>query len=387
MGIGVLISMMVVALTDGIYSQMRDIVVTRTLGHVQIHHEDYPGRRGMYDVVDDAAALVSELEALPSTRAVATRMYGNALLGGKDQTTGAQLIGVEPEREASIRQMDDKVVEGSFLPDVPEGGVLLGVDLAEKLEVGIGDSVVAVTQAADGSLGNELYEVQGFVRLGVPMLDRSTAFLHIDDLATLLTLDGAVHELTVLGETDDDASIGVLAGEVKGAVGERALMVRTWDEVDPATASMFGLQTISNVISVMFFFSVAAAGVVNTLLMSVFERTRELGMMRALGVRPRELVILVIFESLFIALIATAGGVFFGLLGDLWLVTQGLDLSVDGQGISNGTMTFDPVVYGKISVASIVLPVAGVLFCSIAASIWPAWRASRLEPVEAMREG
>jgi ABC-type lipoprotein release transport system permease subunit len=385
MGLGVMLSMVMMTLTDGLYSQMRDVIVTRTLGHVQVHHPDYPGRRGMYDTIEDASTVVDALRELDESVAVTTRLYGNALLGGEERTEGVQLIGIEPAGEIGMRKLDTKVLQGAFLGAEPGNGILLGVDLADKLEADIGDTVVAVTQAADGSMGNELYEVRGVLRVGSPMLDRSGAFLHVEDLANLLALQGSVHEITVVGADDSNPSVATLASAVGGALADTELLVRPWQEVDPASAGIFGLQSVSNAVTMFFFLAVAATGVINTLLMSVFERTRELGVLRALGVRPRELVALVVFESVFIGFLATAGGMLLGLAASGWLIVQGLDLSVDGEGISSGAVTFDPVIYGELNVATVVGPVVGVFVMAVLASLWPAWRAASLQPVEAMR--
>ncbi len=385
MGIGVCLCMNMLALTDGMYAQMRDILVTRTLGHVQIHHPDYPGVRSLHDTLPDLPALTAQLDALPSVAGVSVRLYGNGLVGGADTTTGAMLVGIDPRREADMRRLDTKIRQGRYLPETPEGGILIGVDLADKLEVELGESIVVVTQAADGSLGNELYEVLGTFAVGSPMLDRGGAFLHINDLAELLVLPDQAHELTLVGHDDDDASIAAMRAEAVAALADDEVVVRTWDEVDPASAAMFGMQAASNFVLTFIFLGIAAIGVVNTLLMSVMERTREFGVMRALGVRPGELIQLVVMESLVIAVFATLAGVTLGALGDIWLVTQGLDLRVQGVAYTMGNMTFEPIIYGEVNATNVLVPVVGVFICSVLASLWPAWRAARLRPVDALR--
>jgi putative ABC transport system permease protein len=143
---------------------------------------------------------------------------------------------------------------------------------------------------------------------------------------------------------------------------------------------------VSMIIFVGLFMGVAATGVVNTLLMSVFERTREFGVLRALGFRPASLMVLVVVESLWIGALGVLGGGIVGGLGDLWVVTQGIDLSVNGEGMRGANVQFDPILYGRVTWQTIVYPVVGVLVFSVLAAIWPAWRVGRLQPIDAIRD-
>lgn len=386
MGIAVAFLMVVLALTEGMYGQMRDVLVTRNLGHVQVHPEAWPGRRQLHDAFEDVDALVADLEERPGVRAVAARLYGNALLGSAARTDGAQLVGVDPAREDAQRALSEDVVAGGWLPASAEGAVVLGADLADRLSVAVGDELVAVTQAADGSLGNELFTVTGVVRTGSPSVDRAGAFLHRADLSRLLALDDRAHELVVLGTDDGHDTVKALAAALRPVLDGRAALVRTWWEVDPGLFQLFQMQGVSTWILIGFFFGVSAIGVINTLLMSVFERTRELGVMRAIGMRPRQLVALVVLESTMLAVLAVVGGAALGVVGDVLLVTQGIDFTVGGQGYEMGDMTFDPIIKGRVTLASVWQPVVGVLLFSLLAAVWPALRASRLKPIDAIRE-
>lgn len=382
LAMAVSMSMMMLCLTAGSQAQMREVLVTGTLGHVQVVDPDWPGRRPMDQAVSDVDALVGRLAALPGVTGVAARVYGPALLGGDERTTGVQIIGLVPEREAEFRPFLRQMVAGRWL-DGP-GQVVLGEALADSLAVKPGDQVVAVTQSADGSMGNALYEVAGTIRTGSPMVDRSGAMLPLADAQALLALDGRAHEITVLGASDEDETVDALKAAVLPAAPD--LLVRTWYEVDPGTASLFGIQSIALSIFVSLFMAIAAVGVVNTLLMSVLERTRELGVLRALGVRPGMLVSLVTSEAMMIAALSVLGGGLVGLLVDAWLVLEGIDLTVGGKGMQSATVQFEAVLYGQFTAWGILFPIAAVFFFTLLASLWPAWRVARLEPLDAIRD-
>ncbi len=383
MAVAVGMCMAMIAFTDGTYSKLFDVMVEQQLGHLQVHHPEYPSGRKLYDTVPEAGATLDRIEAVPTVVAAAAQLNGFALIGGESESAGGQLVGVEPSRERVVTRADERIVEGRFLADDPAQEIVLGVGLAEEIEVGLGDSVVAVTQAADGSLGNALYEVVGLFKTGNSALDKSGSMMHLADLQDLLVLDDQVHKITVLGQDPD--ALTELKNAVVTAVPESA-EVQTWREASPQTVQMMSMQSFSSGIVLAIVFAVASFGVLNTMMMSVFERTRELGVLKAIGMRPGRLVQLVVVESVFLAGLAGAIGLVLGGLADLWLVTKGFDMSAGNpDGLSFNGVTLDPILYGEVHIGGILQVVAALLVVSVLASLWPAWRASRLDPVEALR--
>lgn len=394
MGISVAFVMAMLAYVDGMYRKMAGVMIDETIGHVQVAHPDYAKRRGMYDTVPQAHDRLSAIEALSGTRGGTARLYGFALLGGAQETAGAQLVGVMPQRELTVVPMLDRIEQGSWLSADRTGQIVLGAGLAESLDVGVGDSVVAVTQASDGSLGNELYEVVGVATSGSAALDRSGAWVNLLDLQNLLVLDDQVHEITVLSDSLDsrlgDELVVEVTDEVRQAVdvGDGApLSVRSWWEVSPATAEMMATSDASAWITLVIVFFVAGLGILNTMLMSVFERTKELGVMKALGTRPGKVVQLVLWESLLLGLLACVGGLALGGVLDWMLVEYGMTLTTSGgERLSTGGVLFDPRIYGVVRADRIVVTILSLLGVAVVAALWPALRAARLRPVAAMRD-
>lgn len=379
MGLAVALCLASVALTDGMYAVIGDALVTQSLGHVQLHHPDYPSARQPWLTID-REELLEGIEGLPSSEAVTGRLYGQALLGDEADSTGAMLVGIEPARELGVAPLDEKLVEGRFLGGEAAGEIVVGVGLAEDLDLEVGDVVVIITQATDGSLGNEALEVVGVAKSGRTVMDRAGAWMHLGDLQAVLALEGQVHEILVT--TTDPELSGALKAEVEG-LGTEELLVRTWQEASPQTAQMMGMQTVSMGIFVGIIFGVASLGVLNTMLMAVFERTRELGLMKALGLTPLRIVALVLTEAAMLAGVSLAlGGALGGVL-DWLLVTKGIDFGTEG--FDTMGMSFDPVIKGQVTlegVATVLISLFGI--CMLAA-VWPAIRAARLRPVESMR--
>ncbi len=482
MAIGVALCMSMIAWTDGMYAEMFKVMVEQQLGHVQVHHAAYPGKGLVFDSLEDREALLAEIDGMAGTVAAGPRIDGFALLGGETKSAGGQLIGIDPARHRKVSNVHERMVDGEFLSDDPSKQIIIGYQLAEEIEVGLGDEVVAVTQATDGSTGNDLYTVVGTYKTGDVSMDQFGGFLHIADAEELLYLYDQAHGITVLTEHADDVEAYTLALRAQvsrevpllvnhddtgyeyelecpevvdetvtdeavdasvdatpdaaaetgkptitqgtleagasmeledaagctllvderlrrdlhaesvcviegGALDCEAVQVQSWWEASPATAQMMGMSDFTAYFMLAIVFAVAAFGVVNTMMMSVYERTREMGVLRALGLRKGKLVWLVVFESFFLAGLAATIGLAIGGALDWYIVVHGLDFSGSmPDGFSWEGVMLDPVMKGLVRPSSVILPVVAVFVVSILSSLWPAWRATRLQPVTAIRE-
>lgn len=385
MGVGVAMCMATIALQDGMFLQMFDVMVTDTLGHVQLHHPDYPGKKRLHDTLKDGAALIEQAEAVEGVEGTAPRLMAFALAGGADKSSGAQIMGVSPAREDALTGISEKLTGGAWLPAEPGLKVVVGHELAKDLKLTVGDELVLVGQDAYGGMANDLFEVVGIARTGKTAMDRGGVWVHLTDLQTFQALDDQLHELLIVGEDAEEAA--QLKEQVVAMAAADGALVQTWREADPPTASMMDSSDASAFILLFVVLSVSALGILNTMLMSVFERMKEFGVLRALGLRPGKLIQVVVLESLLLASIATGIGLALGGALDAYLVIYGIDFSASsGEGFSFAGLTLDPVIHGTVRPGGILITVAAVVICTLAAAIWPAMRAARLEPVDAMRE-
>lgn len=383
MATGVVASMVVIAISDGIFADVFDIVVRAGLGHVQIHAPGYPAERSLHEAIDDADALIARLESQAAAAGVSGRVYADALVGSGDRSAGARLTGIDPAREKRVTTLHEKILAGgSFLSASAQGEIVLGAGLAETLGAKPGDELVAVAQADDGSTGSALWHVCGIFKTGQVMTDRSGALVHLGDLHKLVGLEGRVHEIALVAPRRD--GIDSLAAGARAAAG--GLLVRTWRQVNPVIAGMMDLQNASMWIVLGCVFLVAAFGILNTLLMSVLERTRELGTLGALGMSPARVVAMVLCEAISLAAVATAAGVPAGLALDLWLARHGLDLSAFFPDYTWGGLAFSSVLRAEVRPEGVGAVVAGLFAVTLLSALWPAVRAARLRPVDAMRQ-
>lgn len=382
---GVLV--VLVGLYEGIAQQMLRSGTRLMLGHLQVHDTRYIPGRSLYDTIGgdagtDVAALLRAVEAAPGVLAATPRAFAFGLLSTGERSQGAQLMGVDPAREARVTKLLEALVEGPGLAAAPANAILLGSTLAEELGAQVGDELAVVTQAADGTLGNDLLRVAGILRTGLAPLDRTLAVLALADLQRLLALDaGRIHEVTArLG--DPWAAQGTAAG-LGGALppGARAA---PWQRLAPELVDYLALVRGSNWFLVLILGLFAASGVLNTMLMAVFERTRELGLLAALGLRPAALVAMIAAESLWLGAVGLLAGLGLGALGTAYFAWHGWDLSRWLSGVTVAGVLFDPVLRAAWDWG--VTARTGLLLwgLTVLAGLVPARRAARLAPVEAL---
>jgi len=384
MAIGVAMCMTMIAWMDGMYAEMFEVMVEQKLGHVQVHHPDYPKKRLVYDTLEDRDALLARIDALPGTVAANPMLAAYALIGGSSKSAGGQIVGIDPSRDREVSPLAGRIIEGRYLSDEADNEALVGFKLAEDIGVTLGDEVVAVTQAADGSVGNDLYTVVGIYKTGDIAMDNAGAYIHLSDAEALFYLFDQAHRVTLLTSHHDE--IDSYVGRVREAIEAENIEVLAWWKASPQTADLMGMRDVTAFFFLGIVFAVAAFGVINTMMMSVFERTRELGVLRALGLRPNRLVRLVVIESFFLAAIAATIGLSVGGLLDWYLVAYGLDFSGSlPEGFSYEGVMLDPVMKGEVRAWPIAATVVSVFGVSVLASLWPAWRAAKVQPVEAIR--
>jgi ABC-type lipoprotein release transport system permease subunit len=380
MAFGVALCMGFMAWGDGVFVMVFDSMVTKSLGHAQIHAKEFPKQRALYETIEDADELKKKLEALDEVTAAASRVFGYALLAAGDEATGGQVTGIDPGDEVRMRDLSKSVIDGEYLPSEAKQKMLLGFELAETMKAKVGDEVVVVTQAADGSMGNELYTVNGILKTGAIAVDKLGAFVHLEDARSLLVLEGQVHEIALMA--DGKLAVPKMMKAVKPHISDK-LLLRSWGDVNPMAKQFVSLQDAMFLIIAFIIFGVAALGILNTMLMSVFERTKELGVLIALGLKPRQIVQLIMAETFFLTLISVFIGFILGTVVDWWLVTYGIDM---GSAVDFSGMRMEPVIKGVVRPAGVIVTVVILFFVSFFASLWPAIRAARLQPVAAMRE-
>jgi len=383
---GYAVLMFLVSLTEGMLDQMLNNGTDLLVGHVQIQHRAYLPDRDLYETLGgsggtDWRALADRLLDEPEVVAATARIHTAGLASTGEFSAGVVIVGIDPVQEAKV-----SALQGQGNPKNLQGrGLILGEALQQELVAGAGSEIALVTQAADGTIGNDLYRNRGTLHTGMAALDRSLTLVHLADLQELLSLEPQrIHEIALRLRDPSEAESFAARMNESGILPPDAV-ARSWRSLLPTLSDYLDMAGASYVLMIGLVALFAALGVLNTMLMSVFERVRELGMLSALGMRPARVVLTVLSESLALTVSGLGAGLALGSLLVWHLSATGLDLRAWMGEISLVETRMDPVIPVVWSWKAVWWPAVGLVLATIVASLIPALRAAFVNPVLAMR--
>lgn len=369
----------------GSYEVMINTAVKIHTGHLQVQAEGYNEKKEVRLVVPDPAAVGSLLNKTRGVEAFSYRATTFALLSSKTRTYGAVVVGIDPEREARVSTITRILRKGRYLSADDTNQALVGELLAQNLRVRPGDELTILGQGRDGSIAATAVTVTGIYRSGQDEFDRSAIQVPLSFFQTVFTMGGAVHEVVAIC-----TSLGTVA-ETKRALAEKlstldrthSLVVLDWKELMPGLYQGISIDLVSGIILYLLLIFVVAFSILNTFLMAIFERTREFGVMMAIGTTPRRLSKLLLFESTIITLFGIAIGITLGGLITWYFQVHGIDL---GKSLSEIMAPFGVSgrLYPQLSLLSISVGPCAVLIITIITALYPTLRVKRFRPVEAL---
>lgn len=376
--VGVWAMIFMIALMRGMVDDMLADGIRSLPGHVQIHN---PGFRDDPTVSNLLPGLDADLAAALEQEDVvawSTRVRVPAVIMSERDSRGVTLIGIDPAADAAISFVADDMAEGRFLEGTDDPGLILGRRLVDRLETEVGKRVVVMTQDPDNEIADRGFRVVGVYEAQVASTEEAYAFAARGTLQSMLGIGDQVSEIAVLGS--DYRDVEALFARLDAAVGDRA-EVLPWYELDRYLSSMLGMMDGFVLVWIVVIFLALSFGLVNTLVMAVFERVREIGLMMALGMKPGVILGQIIAESLMLLGIGL-------LIGDIvaWATIQPLRGGIDISMVSDGMemMGVGNTLTPSLQLSDVVLASVVVLVLGFFASLSPAVRASRYHPVEAI---
>ena len=377
--LGTAVLVVVRALMDGMGAGAVRNATDLLVGEAQVHAPGWLADRSLHQVIRDPAAVLAAADA--AGVAATPRSYGYGLVAHATRSAGALFWGVDPSRERVTVGLARHVAAGQWLATPSGGGAVLGGKLARTLGVGVGDELVVVVQAADGSLGNELFTVSGILEPVGETVDRSAVILPLADWDTLFVGGGRIHEIVLNGHgAMDPAAERALAARAAPAAD-----VRTWRQLMPMLSDMLAMIDASLWIMATVFGLAAGLGVMNTMLMATWDRMPELGVLRALGTTPWQIARDVTAEALLLGALGAVLGAAVGGAGAWLLQIHGIDTRAFAGETSIAGVPFDPIWRAQVSGGAFVQPVLAMGITCVLAALYPAVLAARLEPVRAMQ--
>ena len=365
------------AMLEGYLEGMERSILDLEVGDVQVFAGDFRENPSLYTVIEEPEKLIEPLSADGFTASARVLAFGLAAAG--ESSAGVSFRGVDVEQDATVSNIHEEVAEGRWLDPGDPKGVVLGRRLARILAVGVGDEIVVLTQGSDGAMAYDLYDVRGILRGIADATDRSGVFLNQSALRELLEVPTGVHQIIV--RRPEEVDLAQAAMRVSAFAPD--LDVQTWRQLMPTLSSL--LESSRSAMVMMSFIMYVAIGmlILNAMLMAVFERIRELGVLKALGVGPFEVLRLILLESGIQTALAMIAGTICAIPVVWYLRDTGLDLQ-SLAGVSVMGIAFDPHWRAVITVDVFTSPVVMLAIVVAIAVLYPAIKASAIRPVEAM---
>ena len=368
----------------GSYETMINSAVKIQTGHLQVQAQTYQEKRDIRLVVPDPEPIAKILEKIPQVTAFTFRSEAFVLVSSRDRTYGAMLVGVDPQREAGVSTLKTIVRQGRYLEEGDTNLALLGKLLARNLRVDVGDELVILGQGRDGSIAATVVTVKGVFDSGQDDFDRSVVHVPLPFFQETFGMRGAVHTVVAISKSLE-AVPGIkqaLNDALKRLPDSDHLVALDWQELLPGLIQAIKMDLVSGFIFYIILIIVVAFSILNTFLMAIFERTREFGVMMAIGTRPGRLVKLILLESAGITLLGSIAGILAGCLITWYFQVHGI--LIPGAEEVARQFGLPERIYPNLSVFSVGIGAGIVLVITSMTALYPALRIRRLKPVEAL---
>lgn len=364
----------------GVQNQITHNIARTLTGDLQIAPPTKNILFATHTAIDDPQRIRTVLASAPAVKDYAERVVGSGVVASAANTIITSVIGITPDQEARI-ESNRPIVAGAALSPSDTHGVVIGEAMRKTLQVDVGEKVVVTVQDIHGELSGEAFTLVGTFKTGNDMIDNTTAMILTPAAQRLLGIGDKVSRFVVMlapGYPPDD-----VAPQLQARIDDTKIEVLTWKKVAPMFASLMQFQNAMTLVVTLIVLTVVAAGTLNTLLMSIIERTRELGLMLAIGTSPRQIVWMVGMEALWLTVIGAALGCVLGVIVTGIFGHAGIDLSSFIHTAANFMVgaKVHPTVDWLYTLGFIVF----ITLTNTIVSLYPAWRAGRLAPLESMR--
>jgi len=385
LGLGILIHYS--AFTSGFKEQMTDNSVRMyIMGHILIHEKGFHDEPAAEKFLPDAEKIMAEIRKSADyrhVRGMTARVKFQGLLSSPTNSYGVLAVGITPDSESTVTLVHRTMISGKFLEERQEDAhsIVIGEKLAKALKVAVGEKIVLMAQASDGSMGAEALRIKGIFRSSNPDLDRSVTYLPLKTARNILAYDNGVSEVALLLDHSNRAE--AIQADLRKTL-PQSVETLNWRELSPDLVAMMDMFDLDVIIVMVIIYVLVGVSILNTLLMAIMERLPEFGVLNAVGMKPSRMVQLILLEAFFIGSIGVFFGTLLGLADVAVLSRHGIDFSAFSEGLGR-FLGMQTTIYSRFSWKGTLGPMFFVMAAVMAAALYPALKAARLQPMEAIR--
>jgi len=369
----------------GSYETMINTAVKIHTGHLQVQAAQYHEKNSIRLVVPDPVKVGRILDAVDNIAAYTFRAQAFSLVSSNRRTYGALVTGIDPRHEVAVSRLKSLVRQGAFLAAEDIDQALVGRLLAKNLQISVGDELTLLGQGRDGSIAATVVTVKGIYSSGIDEFDRASLQIPLKTFQQVYSMGRAVHMVVIIARSlwDIEPLKKIIAADLPSLHTPTPLVVLDWNELMPGLRQSIEMDLVSGLIFYLLLVLVVAFSILNTFLMAVFERTREFGVLMAIGTTPGRLTKVLLIESMTMTLAGILIGIGIGSLVTIYFQAHGFDVSGASELLSQFGITGR--MYPRLSWISALSGPAAVLVITFLAALYPALKVRRMGPVQAMK--
>ncbi len=365
----------------GMADQRIQKVINTELSYIQIHNPGFEQTSDFTNFITNAKELSDEIRLLPNVTGVSRRISIQSMAASAETAAGVMISGVFPEDEETVTNISAKIIDGEYFEGIKKNPVVIGKKLAEKLNVKVRSKIVITIQDMDNNITSGAFRVAGIYSTDNNMFDEANIYVRFADIQKLTNFPvNAAHEIAI--NIADNKDLPIILDEVKSITNNK-LDVKTWKELSPEMNYLTEAMDMYMYIFIIIILLALLFGIINTMLMVVMERTKELGMLMAIGMNKIRIFSMIVLESVLLSLTGGGVGIIIGGLSAKYGETHPIDLSMWAQGYQQ--LGYDAFVYTQLEPTMLINITILVILTGIIAAIYPAYKALKNDPADALR--
>jgi len=378
--IGIFAGVWATAFMTGMMNQRIQKVINTELSNIQIHNPDFRKTSEISNFIPDANRYIEEIKSIPHVKGVSKRIVIQSMVASAETASGVIIMGINPSDEPSVTNIQEKIIDGAYFEGIKRNPVLIGKKLAEKLNIKVRSKIVITVQDLENNITSGAFRVAGIYSTNNNMYDENHVFVRFSDLAKLTGLpENAGHEIAI--SLTDNKYLAEVQDKVKSLAGN--LEVLNWKELSPEMSYLTETMNMYMYVFILIILLALLFGIINTMLMVVMERTKEIGMLMAVGMYKFRIFWMIVVESVMLSLVGGVFGIILGATVSKINEKYPVDLSMWSEGYEQ--LGYDAYVYTTLQPTFLINVTILVIITGIIAAIYPAYKALKNDPADALR--